>query len=339
MLIRDGWVRAIGIPAFGLGIPRITGLLDGVWPTGPGAAGYWIGSLAFVALAAAIWHGNRWLLFEQRRHWDWFDHPVRKVAMLLAAIVLFTVPLTIATLAAWYAARGAPADLAAIRTVVLMIVICVVFVTHVYETVFLIKERASDRVRVAELERARAEAQLSAFLAQADPHFMFNALHALAALVETDAPRARAFTEHLADMHRYLLAQLGKTLATVGDELRFLDDFAELMRLRLGAGLAIAVIDDGIDRQARLPPTAIQGLVENAIKHNQLPLAIEVRLGVDAVVVAHDRKPRRSQRPSAGVGLRNLDECCRLATGRGIAIDQQGGRFVVAVPIAPRAAA
>jgi hypothetical protein len=330
--VDDRWVRAVGIPAFGMGIPRVTGLLDGVGLARPS---YWIGSLAFVALAAAIWHGNRWLLFEQRRHWGWFDHPVRKVVMLLAAIVLFSAPLTVATLAAWYAARGVPADIATIRTVVLMIVICVVFVTHVYETVFLIKERASDRVRVLELERARAEAQLSAFLAQADPHFMFNALHALAALVEIDPPRARQFTEHLADMHRYLLAQLGKTLAPVADELRFTGDFVELMRLRLGDALAIEIIDDGIDRQARLPPTAIQSLVENAIKHNQAPLAIEVRLGAEAVVVAHERKPRRSQRRSAGVGLRNLDECCRLATGRGIEIDQRDGRFVVTVPLVP----
>jgi Histidine kinase len=333
--IDDRFVRAVGIPIFGLGIPRVTGLMADV-PVG--APSYWIGTAAFVALAAAIWHGNRWLVFEQRRHWDWFDHPVRKVAMLLAAIVLFSVPLTVATLAAWYAARGLPADVAAIRTVVLMIVICVVFVTHVYETVFLIKERASDRVRVAELERARAEAQLQAFLAQADPHFMFNALHTLAALVETDAPRARAFTEHLADMHRYLLAQLGKSLTEVGDELGFLDDFVELMRLRLGDGLAIEILDAGVDRAARLPPTAIQSLVENAIKHNQLPLAIEIRLGPDTIAVSHERRPRRSQRPSAGVGLRNLDECCRLATGRGIAIDQRDGRFAVSVPLAPPAA-
>src|SRR5579859_4937676 len=94
VLVDDRWVRLIGIPALGIGIPRITGLLDEL---GPGDAAYWIGSAAFLALAAAIWHGNRWLLFEQRRHWGWFDHPVRKVAMLLAAIVLFTVPLTVAT--------------------------------------------------------------------------------------------------------------------------------------------------------------------------------------------------------------------------------------------------
>jgi hypothetical protein len=335
-LVDDRWVRAIGIPVFGGGIPRITGLLDGV---AIDRASYWIGSLAFLALAAAIWQGNRWLLFEQRRHWGWFDHPVRKVVMLLAAIVLFTVPLSVTTLVAWYAARGVAADIATIRTVVLMIVICVVFVTHVYETVFLIKERASDRVRVAELERARAQAQLSAFLAQADPHFMFNALHALATLVEADPPRARVYTEHLADMHRYLLAQLGKSLATVGDELRFLDDFVELMRLRFGDALDVDIIDDGIDRHALLPPTAIQLLVENAIKHNQAPLAIELRLGTTAITVAHVRKPRRSQRPSAGVGLRNLDECSRLACGRGISIDQRDGRFAVTVPLIPRGAA
>lgn len=315
---------------FGLGIPRVTGLLDGVALASPA---YGLGTLAFVVLAAVIWHGNRWLLFEQRRHWGWFDHPVRKVMMLLAAVVLFSVPVSLTTLVAWYAARGLAVDVATTRTVVLMIVICVVFVTHVYETVFLIKERASDRVRVALLERARAEAELAAFLAQVDPHFMFNALHTLATLVEVDPPRARAFTEHLAEMHRYLLAQRGRTLATVADELAFLGDFTELIRLRFGDAIAISIIDDGVDPRAQLPPTALQVLVDNAIKHNQAPLAIEVRLGPREVTVANDRKPRRTQRPSAGVGLKNLDECSRLATGRAIAIDQRHGRFAVTVPL------
>jgi hypothetical protein len=133
--IDDRWVRALGIPMFGLGIPRVTDLLESV-PID--SAAYWLGTIAFVVLAAAIWHGNRWLLFEQRRHWGWFDHPVRKVMMLLAAVVLFSVPISLTTLVAWYAARGLPVELATTRTVVLMIVICVVFVTHVYETVFLI---------------------------------------------------------------------------------------------------------------------------------------------------------------------------------------------------------
>src|ERR1041384_3938909 len=72
VLVDDRWVRAVGIPAFGIGIPRITGLLDGIDPR---TAAYWIGSLGFLALAAAIWHGNRRPLFEQGPPWGWCAHP------------------------------------------------------------------------------------------------------------------------------------------------------------------------------------------------------------------------------------------------------------------------
>jgi hypothetical protein len=293
--VDDRLVRAIGIPTFGLVIPRVTGLLDGI---SLGRPIEWAGTGLFLALAAAIWHGNRWLLFEQRRHWGWFDHPVRKVVMLLAAIVLFTAPLTASVLSGWYAWLGQPADLAVIQTVVLVNVICVFFVTHVYETVFLIKERESDRVRVAELDRARAEAELAAFLAQVDPHFMFNALNTLSTLVEVDPRRARVFTEHLAELHRYLLRHRGRALTSLDEELRFVADYVALMRIRFGDRLVVDLVDQGADRAARLPPTAIQLLVENAIVHNQLggeaPLVVDVRLGRDAVVVTNPRRPRRS---------------------------------------------
>jgi hypothetical protein len=336
--VDDRLVRAIGIPGFGIAIPRLTGLLEGV---SPGSAAYWLGSLWFLALAAAIWHGNRWLLFEQRRHWGWFDHPVRKVVMLLAAIVLFTAPLTITSIAGWYAWLGQPTRWANVQTVVLANVICVVFVTHVYETVFLIKERADDRLRVIELDRARAEAELAAFRAQVDPHFLFNSLNTLGHLIVTDPARAAAFNDHLAELHRYVLRQAKATLVPLGEELRFLSDYTALMQIRFGAALAVSIEDAGGDRAARLPPTALQLLVENAIKHNELgeghALTVAVRLEPTAVVVTNERRLRRTAQPSAGVGLRNLDERVRLATGRRIAVDERGGRFTVTVPLAEAA--
>jgi hypothetical protein len=331
----DRLVRAIGIPAFGLAIPHPTGLFDGVSPR---EAAFWIGAVWFVALSAAIWHGNRWLLLEQRRHWDWFGHPVRKVATLLAAIVLFTAPLTVTSLAAWYAWLGEPARWPAIQTVVLVNVICVVFVTHVYETVFLIKERADDRLRVVALDRARVEAELAAFLAQVDPHFLFNSLNTLGHLIATDPPRAAAFNDHLAELQRYLLRQRGRALVPLAEELGFLGDYLALMRIRFGDALVVELRDEGADRAALVPPTALQLLVENALKHNELgagrPLAIEVRLGPDAIVVENERRPRRTARASAGIGLANLDERVRLATGGRIEIAEQGGRFAVTVPLA-----
>lgn len=327
-------MRTVGSLGFGLVIPRATGLFDGVTA---GMPAYWLGTLWFVALAHAIWSGNRWLLLEQRRHWDWFDDPVRKLVMLLAAIVLFTAPLTIAALAGWYAWLGEPARWAAIQTVVLVNVICVVFVTHVYETVFLIKERADDRLRVAELDRARVEAELAAFLAQVDPHFLFNSLNTLGHLIATDPARAATFTEHLAEMQRYVLAQRGRTLVPLSDELAFVRDYVELMRIRFGDAIVLDVRDAGADRAARLPATSLQLLVENAIKHNELgdhaPLVVTVQLGPDAVTVTNERRPRRTVRPSAGIGLRNLDERVRLATARRIAIAERDGEFAVTVPL------
>jgi hypothetical protein len=264
----DRLVRALGIPGFGLIIPRVSGLLDGVPLTSPA---HWLGSALFLGLAAAIWQGNRWLLLEQRRHYGWFDHPARKVMTLLAAIVLFTAPLTVATLAAWYGALERPVDWSVVRTVVLVNVVCVVFVTHVYETVFLIKERESDLVRVAVLDRARAEAELAAFVAQVDPHFLFNSLNTLGHLVERDPPRARVFVDRLAALYRHLLRHRGVALVSVEAELGFLADFVELMRVRFGDALVVEITgDDPARRRRTLPPSALQLLVENAIKHNQV---------------------------------------------------------------------
>ena len=330
----DRLVRLVCIPAFGLGIPWITGLLAG---TSPGQAVYWLGLAWFVVLSAAIWHGNRWLLLEQRRHWGWFDHPVRKVVMLLAAIVLFTAPITIASLAAWDAWLGRAPRWSPIQVVVLLNVVCVVFVTHVYETVFLIREREADHARALALDRARLEAEMDAFLAQVDPHFLFNSLNTLGHLIDTDPPRAARFNDHLAELHRYLLRQRGRALVPLADELGFVADYTALMRIRFGDALAVEIVDGGADRAARVPPTALQLLVENAIKHNEVGegrrLTVRIELGPDAITVSNARRPRRSARPSAGVGLVNLDERVRLATGKRIDVHDHADRFTVSVPL------
>ncbi len=334
----DRLARALGIPAFGLGIPHLTDLFHGVPASAPA---FWLGTLCFLALAAMLWEGNRWLLLEQRRHWDWFGHPARKVVLLLAAIVLFTAPVTIAVLAGWYVWLGLPPRWPTVQTVALVNVICVIFVTHVYETVFLIKEREDDRVRVLALDRARVEAELAAFLAQVDPHFLFNSLNTLGHLIETDPPRAARFNEHLAELHRYLLRQRGRALVPLAEELAFLADYTALMRIRFGDALVVELVEDGADRSARLPPTALQLLVENAVKHNEVGegrvLEVRVRLGAAEVVVENERRPRRTARASAGLGLPNLDERVRLATGKRIAVTERDGAFVVSVPLAEAA--
>ena len=334
--VDDRPVMTVGILGFGLCIPWLTGLFGPVVPT---QGLYWAGTALFVALAAALWLGNRWLLFKQREHWDWFNQPLRKLMMLVAANVLYTVPVTLAGLLAWYALAGLPPDGRALQVVALTNVICVLFVTHAYETIFLIRERASDITRVERLERLRTQAELEGLKAQVDPHFLFNGLNTLGHLIESDPRRGREFCDTLAEVYRYVLDSRQRDLVPLAEELAFFNRYHRLLQLRFGDTLPLQGLDavQSAALRWRIAPMALQGLLENAVKHNQAsqsePLALQLALQGDALSVANERRPRRSALPSAGVGLANLDERCRLLTGRALQRLADDARFEVRVPL------
>ncbi len=332
--LNDRTIRLIGIPAFGVVIPNITGLFG---PLGAADGAYWLGYVYFILLSYGIWQGNRFFLLKQRAHFDWFSHPARKVMVLLAANVLYTAPLTVGWLWLWYRATGfSAADFDVIQIVTLMNVICVIFITHVYETVYLIKQREDDLLRVERLERARAEAELDALRSQIDPHFMFNSLNTLAHLIETRTDQARAFCDDLADVYRYILSRKNEALVLLGDELAFAGNYAALMKRRFGAAIDVQV--DSIPLNGSLiPPISIQVLLENAVKHNAFseadPLRVLISVTPDAVTVQNERRPLDIVRPSSKIGLRNLNERFELLTRRPIDIEESKTMYRVTLPL------
>jgi hypothetical protein len=335
-----GWMAA-GSLVFGIAIPLLTDLYG---PITPRDGRFWLGGALFIALALAIWSGNRWLLLKQREHFDWFSNPIRKLLMLVTANVLYTAPVTVVGLLAWFHVAGLPVDRQALEVVVLTNVICVLFVTHAYETLFLIRERASDLTHVERLQGLRAQAELAALKAQIDPHFLFNSLNSLGHLISHDAPRAREFCDALAQVYRYVLDSRQNDFAPLADELACVRLYFRLLELRFGAAIQLQV-DPELERIAReenwrLAPLAVQTLLENAVKHNQAavdaPLLVVLGCGHSAVTVANRRRARTSALPSSGLGLNNLDERCRLLTGRAIQVRAESDTFIVAVPMVRR---
>lgn len=338
----DRPLMIIGSLAFGISIPLLTGLFGPITATD---GRLWLGFGVFITLAFAIWGGNRWLLFKQREHFDWFNNPVRKLLMLVTANVLYTAPITVLGLLAWFEIAGLPIDRNALEVVVLTNVICVLFVTHAYETLFLIRERESDMTRVERLQRLRAQAELAALKAQVDPHFLFNSLNSLGHLITHDAARGREFCDALAQVYRYVLDSRQKDLAALDDELEFMRLYYRLLQLRFGAAvrlqLAPALERTERDETWRIAPLAIQTLLENAVKHNQAaidaPLCVDVELGDETIIVTNRRLARSSAMPTSGLGLANLDERCRLLTGRSLVVRADAESFSVAVPLVRRA--
>jgi signal transduction histidine kinase len=133
-------------------------------------------------------------------------------------------------------------------------------------------ERSARAASVAEAGRNRAE--LQALRAHLDPHFLFNTLNAIAAVVETDATQARQMLVRTAALLRRLLDRAAPTrdIATVADEWEIVSEYLALERLRMGDRLRVevSISDDALE--CDVPAVLLQPLVENAIRHGLFPL-------------------------------------------------------------------
>jgi sensor histidine kinase YesM len=334
--VDDTAVRLLVTPVMGVAVPNLAGMVNHAAhsPLGLVATYAW-----FIGVAYVTWEANLrlYLLFQDRT--AWLTRPWHRVRLLIGLICLFTIPFTASALWLWSLLfRDPNATWRSIVMAVTIIVAAVTFITHVYETLFLVKEWGSDRERGNELQRMNAEAELMALKSEVNPHTLFNNLNALSHLVEQRHPRASAFVGALANSYRYLLKTGSKRLVPLADELALLDQFLSLATIRYAEGLAVEVhIDARSAARWQIPPVVLPELLENAVKHNEVssdnPLQIEIRLLGDRLTIAHEQRPRRATVSSTGVGLDNLAQRFRLTTGVAARWAETGGRFVVTLPL------
>jgi len=168
--------------------------------------------------------------------------------------------------------------------------------------------------RVLETQVGAREAELRALRAQLNPHFLFNSLNSINALVGSDPEGARRMCEGLGDFLRRTLALGARDSVTLSEELMLLDRYLDIEQLRFGDRLRVERAVDPDAAACHVPPLLLQPLVENAIKHGiQDCLAggvirIEAKRAGGTLRVAvenpvdHDAPVRRGE----GVGLENV---------------------------------
>jgi two-component system sensor histidine kinase AlgZ len=117
---------------------------------------------------------------------------------------------------------------------------------------------------------ALAEARLQALQARIRPHFLFNSLNAVLALIRRDPKRAERSLEDLADLFRTLMSD-ARQFVRLEDEIALLERYAELEQLRLGERLRLTWELDTAPSDALLPPLVLQPLLENAVYHGVEP--------------------------------------------------------------------
>jgi two-component system sensor histidine kinase AlgZ len=189
---------------------------------------------------------------------------------------------------------------------------------------------------------ALAEARLQALQARIRPHFLFNSLNAVLALIRKDPQRAERSLEDLADVFRTLMSD-ARTFVRLADEIALLERYAAIEQLRLGERLRISWDLDGAPADALLPPLVLQPLLENAVYHG-----VEPGTGTSDVLVRITKRGERVlaqienpyleaevQRAGNRMALENIRERLQLffdAEAR-IAIKAADGRYRVELEI------
>ena len=182
------------------------------------------------------------------------------------------------------------------------------------------------RERLARSERDAAEARLKLLQAQIEPHFLFNTLANLQALIGADPPRAQDMLAHLDGYLRATLASTRNEDCTLAEEFALLRGYLEILAIRMGPRLAYTLDLPEALAAARLPPMLLQPLVENAIKHGLEPKVdggtVRIAAGSEGrqlVLVVEDSGLGfgAASAPGTGVGLVHVKE--RLAAAYGAA--------------------
>ncbi|MCR5886347.1 histidine kinase [Hymenobacter sp. J193] len=191
--------------------------------------------------------------------------------------------------------------------------------------------------RVAQLQKETFQAQLEALKSQVDPHFLFNSLNVLGSLIHLDPDRAVQFLGQLSEVYRALLDAGAQTLVPLHREMTLVRAYAHLMETRFGAALRVEWDIAQAWEQALVPPTAVQMLLENAIKHNgsttRKPLIIKVHAADGLLVVENNRQPRTDAVASTHLGLLNIQRRYHHLTDRPVEIVPTAESFVVRLPL------
>ena len=295
-------------------------------------------SLLFTLL---LWFGNlalwRWLL----RRWPAARHTARRLWWLAAGSVSYTLLITLgigSVLAHLYGGHLGPAD--ALRETALNLVSTLI-VQLVYESRHLFQQWEANQRRADQLTQASTQAQLDALAQQLDPHFLFNSLNTLAALIEPGNEPAQHYVEGLADVYRYVLLSRERPTVPLAEELAIVQTYVALQKVRFRDNVQVSYDLAPAALVRRVAPLSVQLLVENALKHNEAsqarPLHLRLVAGEAFLRVENTWQPRPAGlAPGTGTGLANVRRrYALLGAARPVEVAQAAGRFAVTLPLLP----
>lgn len=213
----------------------------------------------------------------------------------------------------------------------LLIYVVMSLVSYVYQT--------RSRIEKEQEKRRFAQYQYNILKQQVNPHFLFNSLNILNGLIEEQkGEEASEYVRKLALLYRYMLQNENEHLVRLQEELVFINQYIDLLKVRFPQGF---IVEQSINENCRgrfVVQCSLQVLIENAFKHNivraEQPLHITIATEDEYIIVRNNLQPKSSSSDdSTKVGLKNISKQYIAAIGKDIEIIKSENLFEVKLPL------
>lgn len=198
--------------------------------------------------------------------------------------------------------------------------------------------KASEKAEAAKAEANLAQYRYLKLKQQVNPHFLFNSLNVLDCLIQEQSPEeASIFTHKLADIYRYMIKNEEQRLVPLRDEMDFVSQYVDLLKVRWPEGIEVDVSISGTAMRKSVIPCCVQLLIENATKHNAVlpdnPLRIEIHADESSVTVTNNRHPKLTHANSTGLGLKYIRQQYNDLSGKSVTVTENEDEFSVTLPL------
>ena len=195
-----------------------------------------------------------------------------------------------------------------------------------------------DQLQLEKLKQENTLAQYLNLKSQIEPHFLFNSLSVLSSIIYTDVNLASDFILRLSRILRYVIEKNEFLLVPLDEEITFVENYLFLIQTRFENEIVFEnAIDKSIISSCYIPPSSLQLLIENAIKHNKFtmddPLRIRLFNVEDYLVVSNNANIRNDLENSTKLGLDNLSGRYSHFCSQPVEIKQTDIDFTVSIPI------
>jgi sensor histidine kinase YesM len=296
----------------------------------------WKMEVIMVTIWLVLWYGNSYVSHLIDQYVSWLDKPAKRFALGIIGAAVFTAVAIIGLTVVFK-------NLFDINIGNLWETVWISIAISIGVLLFMLSKEFLYSWRDLSLreEKMRSEVLASKFdllKSQINPHFMFNSLNTLNALIYQDQDLAAKYVGELSKFYRTVLASGKNEIVTVEDEISVLESYIFLQSIRFEDRFKVNISLSEEARKMNVPPMVLQMLMENAIKHNELteekPLVVNV-YDKDDMLYVENKKALKQALPgdNSSIGLSNIRARYKIFSDVPVEIFDDGEQFIVKIPL------